>query len=219
MGEGRVKNSWKKKNFYYTFYSLCIKNKKMFELPKLPYEKNALEPYVSQETLEYHYGKHHQGYVNKLNAGIEGTDFAGKSLEEIIKTAKWGIFNNAAQVWNHTFYWNSLTPDYSEPTGKIAELLERDFGGLENFQKAFTNAGASNFASGWTWLVQTPVGELEIVNTDDAETIITTGNTPLLTMDVWEHAYYIDKRNDRGAYIDDFFKLINWEFANKNLAK
>lgn len=189
-----------------------------FELPKLPYEKNALEPYISSETLEYHYGKHHQTYVTKLNGLIEGTEFESMTLEDIIKKSEGGIFNNAAQVWNHTFYWNCLSPNGGElPTWQVAELIERDFGSFESFQKQFSTSAINNFGSGWTWLVQTPEGKLEIVNTSNAATPLTSDNTVLLTVDVWEHAYYIDYRNARPNYMEAFWKLVNWDFVNKNL--
>lgn len=189
-----------------------------FELPALPYEKNALEPHISAETLEYHYGKHHQTYVDKLNAQVEGTDNAGKSLEEIIKNSSGGLFNNSAQVWNHTFYWHCLSPNGGgEPTGKVAEAINKKFGSFAKFKEEFTNQAISNFASGWTWLVKTKDGGVEIVNTDDAETPLTHENvTPILTIDVWEHAYYIDYRNARPKYIDAFWALVNWEFVAKN---
>ncbi len=192
----------------------------MFELPKLPYEKNALEPFISSETLDYHYGKHHQAYVNNLNTLIAGTDFQNQSLEEIIKTSQWGLFNNAAQVWNHTFYWNSLTPKSTKtPYGKIATLIERDFWDFETFKEQFSKSAATNFASGWTWLVKNKDEKLEIINTDDAQTVVTTEVKPLLVIDVWEHAYYIDVRNARPKYIENFWNLVNWDFANDNLEK
>ncbi|RUO26166.1 superoxide dismutase [Fe] [Aliidiomarina minuta] len=189
-----------------------------FELPALPYEKNALEPHISAETLEYHYGKHHQTYVDKLNAAVEGTDNAGKSLEDIVKSADGGLFNNAAQVWNHTFYWNCLSPNGGgEASGSLAQAIEKKWGSFADFKEAFTNSAIGNFASGWTWLVKTSDGGLEIVNTDDAETPLTDSSvTPLLTVDVWEHAYYIDYRNARPKYMEAFWALVNWDFAAKN---
>lgn len=189
-----------------------------FELPALPYEKNALEPHISAETLEFHYGKHHQTYVDKLNAAVEGTDNAGKSLEEIVKSADGGLFNNAAQVWNHTFYWNCLSPNGGgEASGSLAQAIEKKWGSFADFKEAFTNSAIGNFASGWTWLVKTSDGGLEIVNTDDAETPLTDDSlTPLLTVDVWEHAYYIDYRNARPKYMEAFWALVNWDFAAKN---
>jgi Fe-Mn family superoxide dismutase len=189
-----------------------------FELPALPYEKNALEPHISAETLEYHYGKHHQTYVDKLNAAVEGTENAGKSLEDIIKSADGGLFNNAAQVWNHTFYWNCLSPNGGgEPSGALADAINSKWGSFDKFKEAFTNSAIGNFASGWTWLVKTSDGGVDIVNTDDAETPVTQdGVTPLLTVDVWEHAYYIDYRNARPKYMEAFWALVNWDFAAKN---
>ena len=190
-----------------------------FELPPLPYEKNALEPHISQETLEYHYGKHHQTYVTKLNGLIEGTDNANKSLEEIIKSSSGPLFNNAAQVWNHTFYWHCLSPNGGgEPTGAAKEAIEKAFGSFEDFKKEFNDKAANNFGSGWTWLALNAAGELVIVNTANADTPIAhEGLKPLLTVDVWEHAYYIDHRNARPAYLDAFWQLVNWEFVEYNL--
>lgn len=189
-----------------------------FELPALPYEKNALEPHISAETLEYHYGKHHQTYVDKLNAAVEGTENAGKSLEDIIKSADGGLFNNAAQVWNHTFYWNCMSPNGGgAPGGELADAINSKWGSFDKFKEAFTNSAIGNFASGWTWLVKTSDGGVDIVNTDDAETPVThEGVTPLLTVDVWEHAYYIDYRNARPKYMEAFWALVNWDFAAKN---
>lgn len=191
-----------------------------FELPALPYAKNALEPHISQETLEYHHDKHHQTYVTKLNGLVPGSEFEGKSLEEIIKSAPaGGVFNNAAQVWNHTFYWNCLAPNAGgEPTGAIADAIKAKWGSFEEFQKDFDAKAAGNFGSGWTWLVKNASGELEIVNTSNAGNPLTDGATPLLTVDVWEHAYYIDYRNSRPNYLKAFWALVNWEFVNKNFA-
>ena len=188
------------------------------ELPALPYAKDALAPHISEETLEYHYGKHHAGYVKKLNAAIEGTDLAGKSLEEIVKSASGGTFNNAAQVWNHTFYWNSMKPGGGgEPTGAIADAINGSFGDYATFVEKFSNAAATQFGSGWAWLVKSGDG-LELVKTGNAETPLTSDATPLLTIDVWEHAYYVDYRNARGTYIETYLKhLVNWDFANANL--
>ncbi len=189
-----------------------------FSLPELPYSKDALAPHISTETLEFHYGKHHQGYVNKLNAAVEGTDMAEKSLEEIVKSASGGVFNNAAQVWNHTFYWHSLSPNGGgEPTGDIKAAIEKDFGGFDKFKEEFNKKAAGQFGSGWAWLVKTPQGKLEIATTANADTPLTTDNKALLTCDVWEHAYYIDYRNDRAKYLEHFWNLVNWDFANKNL--
>ncbi|MGD8862506.1 MAG: superoxide dismutase [Myxococcales bacterium] len=188
------------------------------ELPELPWAKDALAPHISAETIEYHHGKHHAGYVTKLNAAIEGTDMAKKSLEEIIKGSEGGTFNNAAQVWNHTFYWNSMKPGGGgKPTGAIADAIQESFGGYDKFREEFSNAAATQFGSGWAWLVKDG-STLAVVKTPNAETPLTTSATPLLTIDVWEHAYYIDYRNARPKYIDTFLDhLVNWDFANKNL--
>ncbi|TAL74074.1 MAG: superoxide dismutase [Fe] [Rhodanobacter sp.] len=189
------------------------------ELPPLPYDKSALAPHISQETLEYHYGKHHQGYVTKLNAAIEGTEFANAKLEDIVRKATGGLFNNAAQTWNHTFYWNSLSPKGGHaPTGKVADAITKSFGSFDKFKDEFTKSASGNFGSGWTWLVQRPNGTLAVVNTSNAATPITGSDKPLLTVDVWEHAYYIDYRNARPKYLEAFWALVNWEFAAKNLA-
>ncbi|MEH6531534.1 MAG: superoxide dismutase [Fe] [Photobacterium frigidiphilum] len=191
-----------------------------FELPALPYAINALEPHISQETLEYHHGKHHNTYVVKLNGLVEGTDLAEKSLEEIIKTSTGGVFNNAAQIWNHTFYWHSLSPNAGgAPTGEVADAIAKAFGSFEEFKAKFTDSAINNFGSSWTWLVKNADGSLAIVNTSNAGTPITEeGVTPLLTVDLWEHAYYIDFRNVRPDYMAAFWSLVNWEFVAKNLA-
>ncbi len=190
-----------------------------FELPALPYEKNALEPHISAETLEFHHGKHHQTYVTKLNGLIEGTDFEGKSLEYIVKSSDGGVFNNAAQVWNHTFYWNSLSPNAGgEPTGELADAINAKWGSFAEFKAAFNDKAVNNFGSSWTWLVKTADGQLDIVNTSNAATPITDGHTPLLTVDLWEHAYYIDYRNVRPNYLEGFWALANWSFASENFA-
>ncbi|MDD0853617.1 Fe-Mn family superoxide dismutase [Halobacteriovorax sp. GB3] len=187
------------------------------ELPKLPYEMDALAPHISKETLEYHYGKHHQAYVTKLNAAIEGSEFESMSLEEIIMKSSGGLFNNAAQVWNHTFYWNCLSPNGGgEAKGEVLDLINAKWGSFSSFKEEFTNAAATNFGSGWTWLVLNN-GNLEIVNTDDAKNPMTDGLRPLLTVDVWEHAYYVDYRNARPKYLDAFWELLNWDFVNSNL--
>lgn len=189
-----------------------------FSLPALPYAKNALAPHISEETLEYHYGKHHNAYVNNLNKLIPGTEFENLSLEEIIMKAKGGIFNNAAQVWNHTFYWNCLSPNGGgEPSGKLADLINKYFGSFTTFKEQFSQTAATTFGSGWAWLVQNKEGALSIVSTSNAATPMTDGNTALLTCDVWEHAYYIDYRNARPDYITAFWNLVNWEFVNSNL--
>ncbi|WP_419205905.1 superoxide dismutase [Fe] [Photobacterium leiognathi] len=191
-----------------------------FELPALPFAMNALEPHISQETLEYHYGKHHNTYVVKLNGLVEGTELAEKSLEEIIKTSTGGVFNNAAQVWNHTFYWNCLAPNAGgEPTDEVAAAIEKAFGSFAEFKAKFTDSAINNFGSSWTWLVKNADGSLAIVNTSNAGCPITEeGVTPLLTVDLWEHAYYIDYRNLRPSYMDGFWALVNWDFVAKNLA-
>ncbi|HIF9370309.1 TPA: superoxide dismutase [Fe] [Photobacterium damselae] len=191
-----------------------------FELPALSYAKDALEPHISAETIEYHYGKHHNTYVVKLNGLVEGTDLADKSLEEIIKSSAGGVFNNAAQVWNHTFYWHCLSPNAGgEPTGEVAEAINKAFGSFEAFKAQFTDSAVNNFGSGWTWLVKNTDGTLAIMNTSNAGCpIVEEGITPLLTVDVWEHAYYIDYRNLRPTYMDAFWALVNWDFVAKNLA-
>ncbi|WP_323896040.1 superoxide dismutase [Fe] [Aeromonas allosaccharophila] len=191
-----------------------------FELPALPYAINALEPHISQETLEYHHGKHHNTYVVNLNNLVPGTEFEGKSLEEIIKTSSGGIFNNAAQIWNHTFYWHCLSPNSGgEPTGALAEAINKAFGSFAEFKDAFTKSAIGNFGSSWTWLVKKADGSLAIVNTSNAGCPLTeAGTTPLLTVDLWEHAYYIDFRNLRPKYMETFWTLVNWEFVAKNLA-
>ncbi len=188
-------------------------------LPELPYAKDALEPHISSETLDFHYGKHHATYVAKLNGLIEGTEFSDSSLEEIIAKAPAGpIFNNAAQIWNHTFYWNSLSPNGGgEPTGDLLEGINKAFGSLESFKEQFTDSAVNNFGSGWTWLVKKSDGSLAIVNTSNAGCPLTDGDTPLLTCDVWEHAYYIDYRNVRPDYLKAFWALVNWDFAAGNL--
>lgn len=191
-----------------------------FELPALPYAQDALEPHISAETLSYHYGKHHQTYVTKLNGLVEGTELAEKSLEEIVKTSEGGIFNNAAQVWNHTFYWNCLSPNGGgEPTGALAEAINASFGSFEAFQAELNDKAVNNFGSSWTWLVKNADGSLAIVNTSNAATPLTDeGVTPILTVDLWEHAYYIDYRNVRPDYLKGFWALVNWEFAAANFA-
>lgn len=190
-----------------------------FELPELPYEKTALEPHISAETLEYHHGKHHKTYVDKLNGMVEGTDMATKSLEDVVKAATGGIFNNAAQVWNHTFYWNCLSPNGGgAPDGELAAKINEAFGSVDKFKDEFTNSAIGNFGSGWTWLVQKQDGSVAIVNTDDADTPLTDDSvTPLLTVDVWEHAYYIDYRNARPKYLEAFWALVNWDFVASNM--
>lgn len=192
-----------------------------FELPALPYAKDALEPHISAETLEFHYGKHHATYVQKLNGLVEGTDLANKSLEEIIKTSEGPLFNNAAQVWNHTFYWNCLAANAGgEPTGAVAEAINKSFGSFAEFQVAWNEKAVNNFGSSWTWLVKKADGGLEIVNTSNAATPLTDESvTALLTVDLWEHAYYIDYRNARPNYLNGFWALVNWDFVAENFAK
>lgn len=190
-----------------------------FELPKLPYALDALAPHISQETLEYHYGKHHQTYVNNLNNLIPGTPYEGLSLEEIILKASGPVFNNAAQVWNHTFYWYCLSPKGGNaPTSALSEAINKQFGSFEQFKELFTKASITLFGSGWAWLVKNKIGNLEIVGTNNAGTPMTDGHVALLTCDVWEHAYYIDYRNARPSYVEHFWELVNWEFVNKNFA-
>lgn len=192
-----------------------------FELPALPFAKDALEPHISAETLDYHHGKHHNTYVVKLNGLIPGTEFEGKTLEEIIKTSTGGVFNNAAQIWNHTFYWNCLAPNAGgQPTGAVATAIDTAFGSFEEFKAQFTDSAINNFGSSWTWLVKNADGSLAIVNTSNAGTPLTEdGVTPLLTVDLWEHAYYIDFRNVRPDYMGAFWSLVNWSFVEENLAK
>lgn len=191
-----------------------------FELPALPYARDALAPHISAETIDYHYGKHHNTYVEKLNGMVPGTEFEGKSLEEVIKTSSGGMFNNAAQIWNHSFYWECLSPNGGgDASGAVAKAIDAAFGSFADFKKAFTEAAVGNFGSGWTWLVKNSDGSVAIVNTSNAETPLTDSSvTPLLTVDVWEHAYYIDYRNARPKYMDAFWALVNWEFVNKNFA-
>lgn len=187
-------------------------------LPPLPYSMDALQPHISKETLEYHYGKHHQTYVTNLNNLIKGTEFENLSLDEIVKKSSGGIFNNAAQVWNHTFYWNSLSPNGGgAPGGKLGEAINKKWGSFDEFKKAFTQTAITTFGSGWAWLVQKPDGSLDLVSTGNAATPLTTDAKPLLTCDVWEHAYYIDYRNARPKYVEAFWSLVNWDFAAKNL--
>jgi len=191
-----------------------------YELPALPYERDALAPHISAETIDFHYGKHHKTYVDKLNGMVPGTEFEGKSLEDIIKTSSGGVFNNAAQVWNHTFYWNCLSPNGGgEPSGAVADAINAAFGSFSEFKEKFTASAIGNFGSGWTWLVKKSDGTVTILNTPNAETPLTDDSlTPLLTVDVWEHAYYIDYRNARPSYMDAFWNLVNWDFVSQNFA-
>lgn len=188
-----------------------------FELLKLPYALNALEPYISQETLEYHYGKHHRNYVNKLNELTQDNEYAHLSLEEVIKQSKSGpIFNNAAQVWNHTFYWHCMTPQGGKtPEGKLADAINKAFGSYENFKTKFNQAATTQFGSGWAWLVKNNEGGLEICSTSNAATPMTDHKKAILTCDVWEHAYYIDTRNDRAKYVENFWQVVNWDFVSE----
>lgn len=189
-----------------------------FTLPELPYSKDALAPIISPETIEYHYGKHHNAYVTNLNNMIKGTEFENMSLEDIIKKSQGGIFNNAAQVFNHTFYWNCLKPKGGgEPSGKIADGITKTFGSFATFKEKFTAAAQTQFGSGWAWLVQNSDGTLAIEQTANAGCPLTKNQMPLLTCDVWEHAYYIDYRNARPTYIEAFWKLVNWDFVNKQM--
>ena len=187
------------------------------QLPELPYAKDALAPTISSETIDYHYGKHHQTYVTNLNKLIEGTEFADASLEEIIAKAEGGLFNNAAQIWNHTFYWNCLSPNGGgAPNGALAEAINSTFGSFDEFKQKFSTSAATNFGSGWTWLVKNSDGSIAIVNTSNAGCPLTGGQTPLLTMDVWEHAYYIDYRNARPKYLEALWGIVNWDFVSQN---
>ena len=188
-------------------------------LPTLPYALDALAPHISKETLEFHYGKHHQTYVTNLNNLIKGTEFENATLEEIVKKSSGGIFNNAAQVWNHTFYWLSLAPNAGgEPTGALAEAINAKWGSFDEFKKAFNAVAAGTFGSGWAWLVKAADGSLELVSTSNAATPLTSDKTALLTCDVWEHAYYIDYRNSRPNYLEGFWKLVNWNAAAERFA-
>jgi superoxide dismutase, Fe-Mn family len=188
------------------------------ELPPLPYERNALEPHISAETLDFHYGKHHQTYVTNLNNMIAGTEFEAMPLEEIIRKSQGGMFNNAAQVWNHTFYWNCMKPNGGgEPTGKVADAINKAFGDFAKFKEEFSKLSIGTFGSGWGWLVQRPDGSLALVSTSNAGTPLTGEDTALLTCDVWEHAYYIDYRNARPKYVEAFWNLVNWDFVASNM--
>jgi superoxide dismutase, Fe-Mn family len=188
-------------------------------LPPLPYAKDALQPHISAETLEFHYGKHHQAYVTNLNNLIKGTEFENASLEEIIKKSSGGIFNNSAQVWNHTFFWNCMAPNAGgAPTGAVADAINKKWGSFDKFKEEFTKSCVTNFGSGWTWLVKKADGSVDIVNTSNAGTPLTSADKPLLTCDVWEHAYYIDYRNARPKFVEAFWNIVNWDFVAKNFA-
>ncbi|MFZ5722484.1 MAG: superoxide dismutase [Pseudomonadota bacterium] len=190
-----------------------------FELPPLPYAKDALAPFISAETIDYHYGKHHQAYVTNLNNLVKGTEHENKTLEQIVLSSSGGMFNNAAQVWNHTFYWNCMKPaGGGEPTGALAEAINKSFGSFAAFKEKFSASAVGNFGSGWTWLVKNKDGGVEIVNTGNAGCPLTEGKKPLLTVDVWEHAYYIDFRNLRAKYVETFWNYVNWEFVAKQFA-
>jgi superoxide dismutase, Fe-Mn family len=195
-----------------------------FSLPELPYSRDALAPVISAETIEYHYGKHHKTYVDNLNKLTDGSKYAGQSLEEISRAtvdqaSERPIFNNAAQVWNHTFYWNCLAPKAGgNPTGAIAAAIDKAWGSFATFKEKFTAASIGQFGSGWGWLVKTADGGLAIETTSNAETPMARGKTCVLTVDVWEHAYYVDYRNARAKYVEEFWKLVNWDFANKQFA-
>jgi Fe-Mn family superoxide dismutase len=187
------------------------------KLPELPYAKDALAPTISAETLEYHYGKHHAAYVTNLNKLIPGTEFENMSLEDIVKKASGGIFNNAAQIWNHTFYWNCLAPNAGgEPTGDLAAAINKAFGSFAAFKEKFSTTAVGTFGSGWAWLVKNADGSLAIESTSNAANPMTAGKKPLLTCDVWEHAYYIDYRNARPKYVESFWNLVNWKFVEQN---
>jgi superoxide dismutase, Fe-Mn family len=188
-------------------------------LPALPYAMDALAPHISKETLEFHYGKHHQTYATNLNNLIKGTEFESATLEDIIKKSSGGVFNNSAQIWNHTFYWNSLAPNAGgEPTGALADAINAKWGNFAAFKEAFNKMATGNFGSSWTWLVKKADGSLDIVNTSNAATPLTTTDKPLMTCDLWEHAYYIDYRNSRPNYLNGYWSLVNWAFAAKNFA-
>jgi Fe-Mn family superoxide dismutase len=188
----------------------------LHKLPELPYVMDALEPHISKETLSYHHGKHHAGYVKKLNAAVENGEFSDKTLEQIIADAQGGIFNNAAQVWNHTFYFQCLSPtSVLDTASEVSQAIVRDFGSMDDFKESFTEAATSLFGSGWAWLVLNQKGSLEIVKTENADTPVRHGQLPLLTCDVWEHAYYLDYKNARPDYLQAFWKLVNWKFVNE----
>ncbi|ALK96308.1 superoxide dismutase [Massilia sp. WF1] len=188
-------------------------------LPPLPYAKDALQPTMSAETLEFHYGKHHQAYVTNLNNLIKGTEFENMPLEEIIKKSQGGVFNNSAQVWNHTFFWNCMKPNGGgAPTGPVADAINAKWGSFDKFKEEFQKSAVGNFGSGWTWLVKKTDGSVDIVNTSNAGTPLTTENKALLTVDVWEHAYYIDYRNARPKFVESWWNIVNWDFVNQNFA-
>ncbi|PPE72225.1 superoxide dismutase [Solimonas fluminis] len=186
-------------------------------LPELPYARDALAPHMSAETLDFHYGKHHKAYVDNGNKLIAGTEFENMALEDIVRKSSGKIFNNAAQVWNHTFFWNCLTPKQTPPGKKLTDALVKQFGGVEDFKKQFTEVAMNTFGSGWAWLVQNADGSLALVSTSNAGCPLTAGQKPLLTADVWEHAYYVDYRNARASFLEHFWALVNWQFVESNL--
>ena len=190
------------------------------ELPKLPYAMDALAPHISKETFEFHYGKHHQAYVTNLNNLVKGTEFENSGLEDIVKKSSGGVFNNAAQVWNHTFFWNSMKPaGGGKPAGALAAAIDKKWGSFDAFKEAFTKSAVGNFGSGWTWLVKKGDGSVDLVNTSNAGSVLTTADKALITIDVWEHAYYIDYRNARPKFVETFLSsLVNWDFAGKNFS-
>jgi Fe-Mn family superoxide dismutase len=188
----------------------------MIELPKLPFAPDALQPVISKETIEYHYGKHHKAYVDNLNKLIPGTEFENMKLDEIVLKSSGGVFNNAGQIWNHNFYWQCLTPKSSkEPQGKLADAIKKKFGSFDDFKKQFSETAVKTFGSGWGWLVKNADGSVELLSTSNAGTPMTQGKQALLTCDVWEHAYYIDYRNERPKYVEKFWELVNWEFVDE----
>ena len=189
-----------------------------FKLPHLPFEKNSLAPTISEETIDFHYGKHHNAYVVNLNKLTQDTDFASMSLEEVITKSNGAIFNNAAQIWNHTFYWQCLTPNATSPSSELLDSINQAYGSMEELKAKFIASAIGNFGSGWTWLVKNSDGQVEILNTSNADCPLTKNYTPLLTIDVWEHAYYIDYRNARPQYLDSIWAIINWEFVSANFA-
>ena len=190
----------------------------MFEKIVLPYEKGALAPYISEETMMYHYDKHHQAYTDKLNQLVENTEFAGQDIVAIVKNSSWALYNNAAQFWNHNFFWNCLSPKHDQvPSEKLAELIDQNFGSFASFKEEFISSAVANFGSGWTWLVLNQEGKLEILNMSNAQNPLHLPVKILFWVDVWEHAYYIDVRNNRWAYLENIFHIINWEFVAENL--
>jgi Fe-Mn family superoxide dismutase len=202
----------------YLIRSIRKENAVEHKLPQLPWAKEALAPHISPETIDYHYGKHHATYVANLNKLIAGTEFAHMTLEDIVKKASGSMFNNAAQVWNHTFYWSSLSPKGGgEPSGALADAISRTFGSFVAFKEKLSSAAVTLFGSGWAWLVKNADGSLAVEQTSNAATPLREGKRALLTVDVWEHAYYIDYRNARASYVDAFWKLVNWDFASQNL--